>query len=93
MKKNKLFPSVVVGRGLANLGRGRVLRVTTPPLTHKSYDLNLQGSLPYFLIIGVGLVGGGVVGAWFWENAGLVMGELSALREWLLLILGSGTVF
>ena len=57
------------GVRVSSAGRGVAVRRVKPVPYPKYYNLNLQGSLPYFFIIGAALVGGGVVGYLFVDTA------------------------
>lgn len=68
------------GVRLSSAGRGVAVRGVKPIPHPKHYDLNLQGSLPYFLIIGASLVGGGVV-AWLFVDPALAGAVLAFMRS------------
>jgi hypothetical protein len=68
------------GVRLSSAGRGVVVRRVKPLPFPKYYNVNLQGSLGYILIIGAALVGGGVV-AWLFVDPELAVAVLAFMRS------------
>ena len=68
------------GVRLSSAGRGVAVRRVKPVPYPKHYDLNFQGSLPYFILVGVGFLGGGVV-AWLFVDTALAGAVLAFMRS------------
>ena len=59
--------------------RGVIVKASKPVPFPKVYEVNFQGSLPYFLIIGASFLGGGVVAKLFIDRE-LAVAVLAFMR-------------